>query len=302
MTQKNTNSIVITGASSGIGKAIAQHFSNLQWIVFAGYRKAEDSKKLQELGDNIHPIEMDITNAKSLTEAADYVGYVLGKRTLTGLVNNAGIARVAPLILQDIDEFAAHLSVNATGALRTAQAFRGLLGMDEDRIGNPGRIVTVTSVGGEVASPFLGAYTASKHAAESISDTLRRELIVYGIDSITIGPGSIKTPIWKKAKEDNAIARFKHSKWHVALKTFLEKMIDGGEDGYPPSVVATTVETALTDPSPKARYAPVPNKFMNYILPKYLPKRIVDKGFWKAFNIRRDGGGREGINEKETIS
>ena len=191
--------------------------------------------------------------------------------------------------MQDIDEFIQHFEVNAFGGLRMAKAFLPLLGMDKSINGDPGRIINITSLGGELPSPFLGAYTASKHAMESITDSLRRELMVYGIDSISIGPGSVKTPIWKKAKEANAAEQYKDSAWKDSIKNFLDVMIEGAEDGLETEDIADVVYEAMTADKPKARYAPVPNKFVNYTLPTMLPERLVDEIFAKKFDIKEDG-------------
>lgn len=280
-------SVVITGATTGIGFATAKHLAQMGWRVFPGYRSEDDAKDLRDLGPHVHPLKIDVTQRDTLEAAQDEVRQHLGNTRLTGLVNNAGIAKLAPLMLQDIDEFTAHLDINAVGALRASQAFGDLLGMDTRLQGLPGRIVTITSMGGELASPFLGAYTASKHAAESISDSLRRELIVYGIDAIVVGPGSVKTPIWQKAKEADAAKKFSDTRWGKPIRAFLDGMVEGGKNGLEPEEVAQVVETALTARNPKARYAPVPNKLRSFILPKLLPKRLVDRGFWSQYDFPR---------------
>lgn len=278
-------SVVVTGASSGIGKATALHLANSGWTVFPVVRDAEDANSLSEEHQSLEPIRFDVTNGEEIESGASQVAKRLGRHKLSGLVNNAGIAKLGPLALQDIDEFIAHFSVNTFGVLRVTQAFLPLLGMDTSRAGQPGRIINMTSVGGELASPFLGAYTASKHAVESITDSLRRELIIYDIDAIAIGPGSVKTPIWRKAREHHKDGPYADSRWHDSLNRFLSKMVEGGESGLDPARIAETVLAALTEKHPKARYAPVPNKLRNYVLPTVLPKRWVDKGFWKHFGI-----------------
>ncbi|QCZ93871.1 SDR family oxidoreductase [Salinimonas iocasae] len=282
-------SIIITGASSGLGESISIKFAREGWLVFAGVRNEDDAKSLTEKEPKIQPVFLDVSKPEQIKAAVDLVTEKLAGQTVGGLVNNAGIAKLGPLALQDIDEFIQHFEVNAFGGLRMAQAFLPLLGTDESLNGDPGRIINITSVGGELPSPFLGAYTASKHAMESITDSLRRELMVYGIDSISIGPGSVKTPIWKKAKEANAAEQYKDSAWKDSLKTFLDVMIEGGEDGLETEDIADVVYEAMTADKPKARYAPVPNKLINYTLPTMLPERLVDQIFAKKFDIKEDG-------------
>ena len=278
-------SVVITGASTGIGRATAEHLARKSWRVFAGVRKLEDGAPLKAAHENIEPILLDVTQSDQVEAAVATISADLKGEKLAGLVNNAGIANMGPLAVQPLDQFQAHFEVNVFGLLRATQAFVPMLGMDEHRTGNPGRIVNITSVGGKLASPFLGAYTATKHAVESMTDSLRRELVVFGIDAIAVGPGAVRTPIWDKAEEVNVSNPYGNSPWADAIDTFSDTMLKGGRDGLPPEQIAKVIETALTAKSPKARYAPVPNKLTNFTLPMLLPKRTVDSFFWKRFNL-----------------
>ena len=141
-------------------------------------------------------------------------------------------------------------------------------------------------MGGRLSAPFLGAYAATKHAVEGLTDALRRELVIYGIDAIAIGPGSVKTPIWDKAEEANSDGPYASSDWAKSLETFEQVMLKGGRTGLPPEKIAEVIETALDDPTPKARYAPVPDKLTNWYIPTHLPKRMLDKIFWKRFGLK----------------
>ena len=277
--------VVITGASTGIGRSAAEYLAGQGWRVFAGVRKEKDGTPLREASNNIIPIVLDVTKSDQVDAAVQTVRETLDGVKLAGLVNNAGIANMGPLALQPLDQFEAHFQVNVFGALRATQAFAPLLGMDESLSGKPGRIVNITSVGGKLASPFLGAYTATKHAMESMTDSLRRELIIFGIDAISIGPGSVKTPIWDKAEEDNSSNPYSNSPWAKPLEIFSQTMLEGGRDGLEPEVVAKDIEHALSADNPKARYAPVPDKLTNFTLPMLMPKRWVDKFFWKRFEM-----------------
>lgn len=280
--------VVITGASTGIGKAGALHLASQGWTVFAGVRKQADAHalKAEAVGD-VRPIILDVTKDADVEAAVETVKAALGTQRLGGLINNAGIAKMGPLAIQKLSDFEAHFAVNVFGMLRATQAFVPLLGGDPGRTGQPGRIVTITSVGGRVASPFLGAYTATKHANESMTDSLRRELVIYGIDAIAIGPGSVKTPIWDKAEQDNDNGPYAQSDWAHSLEKFEETMLEGGRDGLDPIEIAKLMEEALSDSSPKARYAPVPKKLVNFIIPTLLPKRWLDKIFWDRFDLKR---------------
>ncbi|MAK61294.1 MAG: short-chain dehydrogenase [Ponticaulis sp.] len=281
-------SVLISGASTGIGLAAAQYLAEHGWIVFAGVRKTEDGDRLKEVNSSIHPIILDVTKPDQISEAMSDVSEALQGKTLSGLVNNAGIANMAPIALQSLDDFKAHFEVNCFGTLALTQAALPLLGMDKARNGKPGRIINITSMGGELTAPFLGAYCATKHAVESLTDSFRRELMMYGIDAITIGPGSVKTPIWEKAGETNKDTPYKDTPWGASLRKFADEFIKGGEDGLEPVEVARVIEIALTDDSPKTRYAPVPNKLMNWTLPRLLPTRMVDKIMGKRYGLMSD--------------
>lgn len=279
--------VVITGASTGIGQSAAEYLAKQGWRVFAGVRKREDGEALEQTSGQIIPLLLDVTKPDQVNAAVEVVSNALDGQTLDGLVNNAGIAIMGPLALQPLDKFKQHFDVNVFGLLATCQAFLPLLGMDEERSGEPGRIVNITSVGGKLASPFLGAYTATKHAVESITDSLRRELVLFGIDAIAVGPGSVKTPIWDKAEDSNSENPYAETPWAASIDKFGKQMLAAGRSGLEPIVIAKVIESALDDAKPKARYAPVPDKLKNFTLPVLLPKRTVDKFFWKAFGLRR---------------
>ena len=279
--------VVITGASTGIGRSAAEYLAERGWRVFAGVRKESDADALRAASAAILPIILDVTKPDQIERAVREIDMALGGETLDGLVNNAGIAEMGPLGVQPMETFKWHFDVNVFGLLAVTQAMLPLLGMDETRTGSPGRIVNITSVGGKIASPFLGAYTATKHAVESMTDSLRRELIVYGIDAIAIGPGSVQTPIWGKAEEKSSSGPFDNTKWKEPIADFVETMTEGGAKGLEPDVVSNIIERALSDKTPKARYAPVPNKLTNFTIASRLPKRWLDKIFWRRFGLKR---------------
>lgn len=280
--------ILISGASTGIGRAAAEYLAGQGWTVWAGVRKDKDAADLKAANSTIRPIMLDVTRPDSIEAAIGEISTALDGARLSGLVNNAGVANMAPVALQPLDEFKAHFEVNTFGLLALTQAALPLLGTDQSRSGKPGRIVNITSMGGKLTAPFLGAYCATKHAAESLSASFRRELLPFGIDSIVIGPGSVKTPIWDKAGKKNKDTPYADTPWGKAIQKFAEEFIAGGEQGLEPEDVAKVIETALTDPSPKARYAPVKNKLMNWTLPRILPARMVDKVMGKRYGLLKD--------------
>lgn len=279
--------VLITGASTGIGRATAEYLAAKGWRVFAGVRKEADGETLQAVSASILPIILDVTKPEQIERAVREIDLALGGETLNGLVNNAGVADYGPLALQDLATFKWHFEVNLFGALAVTQAALPLLGTETSRKGNPGRIVNISSVGGKISAPFLGAYASTKHALEAVTDSLRRELVVYGIDAIVVGPGAIKTPIWEKAENDVSSGPYAGSRWETPLRNAVDLMTGAGDEGLPPAAVAKTIETALSADKPKARYALVPNKFTNFTIATRLPKRMLDRIFWKRFGLTK---------------
>jgi NAD(P)-dependent dehydrogenase (short-subunit alcohol dehydrogenase family) len=191
--------VVITGVSNGIGWGTTRVLLREGYQVFGSVRHAADAERLAAaFGSNFVPLIFDVTDQEAIRHAAGQVRAALGGRTLHGLVNNAGIAEGGPLVHQPLAAFRAQIEVNLIGPLIVTQAFAPLLGVDRSLQGGAGRIVNISSVGGQFAGPFLGAYHASKFGLEGLSDTLRRELVPFGIDVVVIGPGSVATAIWDK--------------------------------------------------------------------------------------------------------
>jgi NAD(P)-dependent dehydrogenase (short-subunit alcohol dehydrogenase family) len=219
---------------------------------------------------------MDVTDHDAVQRAAGEVRSRLGQQTLFGLVNNAGIAVGGPMLHLEVEEMRRQMEVNLIGPFIVTQAFAPLLGSERGRIGGPGRIVQISSVGGKIAPPFLGAYVASKHALEGMSGSLRRELLLYGIDVIVVGPGAVVTPIWDKA-QDGDLQRFAATDYGPVIEGFTEYFIREGRKGLPPERIGDSIYTALTARKPQTRYAVVPQRFKNWTLPRLLPERWLDR-------------------------
>ena len=199
MTEKR--SVVVTGVSTGIGWAIAKVLTGRGFRVFGSVRKQSDADRLtNELGPEFYPLIMDVTDRDAVERAAKEVERQLGSATLAGLVNNAGIAVPGPLLYLPLEDFRHQIEVNLVGPVSVTQAFAPLLGVDSKRPGAKGRVVNISSTGGKFGVPFLGAYVASKHGLEGLSDVLRRELLLFGIDVIVVGPGSVVTAMWDKGR------------------------------------------------------------------------------------------------------
>ncbi|MFM8877109.1 MAG: SDR family oxidoreductase [Anaerolineae bacterium] len=279
-------SIVVTGVSTGIGKSIAEMLIQKRFHVFGSVRKQTDADRLRsDLGTGFTPLTFDITDEIAVHAAAKQVRDQLKGETLFGLVNNAGIAVAAPMLYLKPDDFRRQLEINVTGQLIVTQAFTPLLGADRSLNGKPGRIVNITSVSGKNGSPFLGAYAASKHALEGLSESMRRELMLYGIDVIIVAPGPIATPIWDKAEEVNA-EEYRHTDYYESGKKFQKYTIAKGRSGLPPEAVSKAVFKALTSPNPRVRYAINPNPFMSWVM-SLLPKRQLDAIMAKGLGFRK---------------
>lgn len=274
-------SVLITGASTGIGRACAEHLAQRGWRVFGSVRKPADALALEAaLGPNGKAVLFDVGDADAVQRGAAEVAEALGGAVLDGLVNNAGVALPGPLLDQPIEEIERVIDINFTGTVRAIQAFAPLMGPARARgSGNSlarGRIVNITSVSGEFGYPFTAAYVASKHAVEGLSKSLRRELLADGIDVIVVGPGAVKTPIWDKGAS-NGMERYAGTRWERPLAALTASLKAMDAEGLEPAVVAATVETALTARNPRPRYAPVPNPLVNWWLPRLLPVRMIDR-------------------------
>lgn len=195
--EKRPASVVVTGASSGIGRATALLLDRQGYRVFAGVRRSSDADALREVAsDRLSPLILDVTDAKGIADAARFVEIEVGEMGLRGLVNNAGVVVNGVLEFLDIDQFRYQLEVNLIGTLAVTQAFLASIRKAK------GRIVNISSDAGVLASPFMGPYSASKFGLEGLSDSLRRELRPFGVQVVTIGPGAIETPIWGKGRSD----------------------------------------------------------------------------------------------------
>jgi len=266
--------IVVTGVSTGIGYSTAKILCNSGYLVYGSVRKEADIPK--EFGENFIPLIFDVTDPKAIQESAEKVKCdLISGECITGLVNNAGIAIGGPISLIDTEVFRKQFDVNFFGLIDVTKAFLPLLGAYKGSP-NQGKIINISSVSGKRAYPFVGPYTASKFALEAFSDSLRRELLLYGVDVILIEPGPIKTAIWDKAPdpEDNV---FIGSDYESALRRFFNMFIKMGKKGLDADIIGNRIKEIIQNPSPKTRHVITPNRFRNYILPGILPDRTFDK-------------------------
>ena len=269
-------SVVITGTSTGIGYATAKLLAERGFQVFGSVRSEKDAKHTSKtLGSNFCPLIFDVTDQPSVHNAADLVRERLGQSRLFALINNAGIEMAGPLAYLPVERFRTQLEVNLIGVLSVIQAFLPLLGTEAGRIGSPGRIVNISSMLGRLAVPFVGAYCASKFGLEGFSDTLRREMKLFGIDVIVVEPGAIITPIWDKA-EGKMLQDYPDTPYQSSLRKFVETAMKSGREGFPASKVAELIERILSAKKTKARYTMIPKHFVEFTIPRLLPARTLD--------------------------
>jgi NAD(P)-dependent dehydrogenase (short-subunit alcohol dehydrogenase family) len=275
---------VITGASTGIGRACALHLDSLGFQVFAGVRREEDADKVRADGsERLTPLMLDITDADAIAAAAATVASATGEG-LAGLVNNAGVAVPAPLEFIPVPELRRQLEVNLIGQVAVTQAFLPLL-----RKGR-GRVVNIGSIGGRVALPFVGPYAASKFAMEALTDSLRRELRGSGIEVSIVEPGGIATPIWDRGLGTADTLRADmppegERLYGKALDAMRKAAADIGRNGLPPQAVADVVEHALTAGRPRTRYLVGRDAKIRARLAKVLPDRVFDRMIARAMGM-----------------
>jgi hypothetical protein len=272
----NSKDVVVTRVSTGIGWGTAKVLISKGFRVFGSVRKEADANRLRkEFGDGFVPLMMDITDADAVHQAAQKVGSMIGDRNLVGLVNNAGIVVSGPLLYLRPSEYRRQLDVNMVSPLVVTQAFAPLLGTDSKRQGPAGRIVNITSSGAKVPIPLLGAYSASKSGLEGMSDVLRLELMLFGIDLVMIEPGFVNTAMYDKGERED-LSEFKPTEYWNAVQNFQKFIVAEGRKGLSPERLGEAVHLALTTAKPKARYAVVKQRFKNWTLPRLLPARMLD--------------------------
>jgi NAD(P)-dependent dehydrogenase (short-subunit alcohol dehydrogenase family) len=246
-------SALVTGASTGIGRATALRLDRAGWRVFAGVRKQADAESLAaEASDRLVPLTLDVTDAAQIAAAAELISAEVGDAGLDGLVNNAGIGVPGPLETIPMEDFRRQVEVNLIGHVAVTKAMLPVLRRA------PGRIVFISSIGGRIAFPFNGSYHVAKFGIEAVGDVFRQELRASSIAVSIVEPGSIKTPIWERSDREieGLLERAPeterlYGKQFAALRRASRKL---GERGIPPERVAACIEHALTARRPRTRY------------------------------------------------
>ena len=256
--------VLVTGASSGIGRSITERLTADGYFVYAGARKDEDLQALAAI-ENVQPLRLDVTKQQDIDAAVETV--TKAGRGLYGLVNNAGVFTIGSVADTKTEEFDLVMSVNIYGPWRVTRAFAPLI------IASHGRITNIGSINGIFTPPTMGAYGMSKHAIEGFTDALAQELAPAGVQVSVVEPGSYKTEII-----DNAVRR---SGTGSQMVDFVSRLKDPGE-------VAAVVEQALFDPNPKRRYLVVPNAQQAEITIKTQIQQLVQLNEGQLYTYDRD--------------
>jgi NAD(P)-dependent dehydrogenase (short-subunit alcohol dehydrogenase family) len=278
---KPAHGIIVSGASTGIGQATVALLARRGYVAFAGVRNESDAARLRAAHENIRPLFLDVTDESSIARAAGDVE--ASGIPLLGVVSNAGIALGGPLERLPIAELRRQFEVNVFGSLALVQTALPLLGEGS------GRIVLVGSISGRLATPYVGAYSASKFALRAMADALRIELSPSRIAVSLIEPGSVKTPIWKKGRETAAemATRLENTirpHYRVALERMLAIAKSQERDGMPVEVVATAILHALTAAKPRANYLLGARARMGGLF-ALLPAAVRDRAVRKSMRI-----------------
>jgi NAD(P)-dependent dehydrogenase (short-subunit alcohol dehydrogenase family) len=273
-----SGTVLVTGASTGIGEATALHLKELGFDAVGAVRKDEDAERLASQG--LRTVKLDVTDSESIAAARSE----LGDPPLAGLVNNAGIAVASPLEFLPLDQLRWQLEVNVIGQLAVTQRFLPAL-----RAGR-GRIVNVSSIGGRIALPLVGAYNASKFALEAVSDSLRRELLQHGVDVILIEPGGVKTPIWGKSTEtaeefQKDMPPEAEQLYGTMIANLREQTVKiAQETGIEAREVAEVIGRALTARRPRTRYLVGRDAKIRGPVAKVMPDRMMDRAIVKQLS------------------
>jgi NAD(P)-dependent dehydrogenase (short-subunit alcohol dehydrogenase family) len=270
-------SVVVTGASTGIGRATVAELVGAGFKVWPTVRREEDAQSIiDEHREAVEPLLFDVTDEAAVRAAGEKVR---AAGPLHGLVNNAGAALPGPLEYQPLEAFRKQLEINLVGQLAVTQAMLPALRVARDS-GHDARIVIIGSIGGRIAGPISGAYHAAKYAVVGLAGSLRAELAPSGIRVVLIEPGAIKTPIWDRgiAAGDETLAGLppegvaRYEKQIEAVRTMARR---SGANGLPPEHVGRAIRRALTSPHPRARQVVGRDAQLVAFLVRVLPNSLI---------------------------
>ena len=272
-----SGTVLVTGASTGIGEATVLHLRELGFDAVGGVRRDEDSERLGAQG--VRTVRLDVTDAAQIAAVRDE----LGQSPLAGLVNNAGLAVAGPIEFLPVDQLRQQLEINLIGQVAVTQALVPALRQAR------GRVINVSSIGGRMALPLMGAYAMSKFGLEGFSDSLRRELRPQGVDVVVIEPGGVKTPIWQKGNaliermmEDMPASELDRLYGRVIEALRRETVKIEQERGMPAREVAELIGMALTHKRPRARYVIGRDAKQRAVMARVVPDRLMDRLIGRA--------------------
>jgi NAD(P)-dependent dehydrogenase (short-subunit alcohol dehydrogenase family) len=277
VSEQARGAVLISGSSTGIGRACALRLDRAGFAVFAGVRNRSDAESLSaEASERLEPVTLDVTDEVTIAATRERIDDVAGGR-LAGLVNNAGIGVGGPIEALALDDLRRQLEVNVTGQVAVTKAMLPMIRAAR------GRVVFMAGILGRVALPYLAPYSASKHAVEALGDSLRREMMPFGVEVSIVEPGAVATPIWDKGNEQIAQFRDRAAPEQTELygeriDRFGELSVKIGRQGGPPEAVAKAVEHALTARRLKTRYLVGRDARMQAVMRKYMPDRLLDRG------------------------
>jgi short-subunit dehydrogenase len=275
--------VVVTGASTGIGFDCVRILCENGFTVVATVRKEADRLHLQNsFGAKVKVVMLDVSDFAEVEKLPQKLKNEFQISELHGLVNNAGVAYAGAFAYQDFSEIRDVININVLALMKVTQVLLPMLGMETN---SRGRVVNISSIAGKVPTPFLSVYAASKHAVEGFSIALRQELRIRNMKVSVVGPGSIKTPIWEKGFEkikDKYAGTIFEEPFQIFIK-FAMKQVDVA---LPPEAVSKCVLHALSSGCPKRRYTPIPQKWLNWYLPKFLPAKVFDNIVANTLKIR----------------
>jgi NAD(P)-dependent dehydrogenase (short-subunit alcohol dehydrogenase family) len=279
------SSVLITGSSTGIGEACAIEFHRRGFRVFAGVRREIDGQRLvEQTSSRLVPVLLDVTRTDAIAQALKTVTEATGGAGLAGLINNAGITVAFPLEFLPMDEFRRQLEVNLVGQLALTQVMLPLLRTAR------GRIVNISSISGRVAAPYVGAYAASKHALEAMSDSLRVELRNLGVKVSLVEPGDVDTPIWQKSREladqlrdrmleevgEGSVSEEVRENYAKDIKAMRAATAKFADKAMPVDRVVRAVVHAVCARRPKTRYPLGAKTLGTVFVLRFLPDKIRD--------------------------
>lgn len=265
--------VVVTGTSSGIGRATAHRLAADGFHVLAGIRRAEDAEKAA--GKNIEPVILDVTQSDTIEVLATRIATDPQHRPLRAVVNNAGIAVNAPVEMAPLEEWRRQMEVGVIGQIAMIQALVPML------LRSGGRIVNIGSVGGKIAMAGFGPYSAAKFALEAVTDSLRREMEPFGLKVVMITPGAVSTGLSARGTATvNRLAALmtpEQHKRHDGLVDAVIGLADAwSKDGIRPERVAAIVSRAVLDRRPRTRYTAGSDAALLTRMIRFLPDRLLD--------------------------